>query len=177
MHIPDDEVFDLPLLESLKCNGTPDVPLSVIKRIAAKSIQAGHLKKLFIGGRLPRRDALIGYEEENPEYPASDSVTELSLSMVSMTEARFFDVLNLYPSVRKLDASENNMLTGVAVRDFVNRGITWLNVNKCPNISPDAVEWARSQGVYVEHKLHGSLATVRRAASFVDSAFATSAWP
>jgi F-box/TPR repeat protein Pof3 len=173
MHIPDDEVFDLPLLESLNCDGTPDVPMSVIKRIAAKSIQAGHLKKLLIGRRLPRRDPMSGHEEGYPDYPASDSVTELSLSTVSMSQARFFDVLNLYPNVRKLDASENNMLTGVAVRDFVNRGITSLNVNKCSYISPDAVEWARSQGVYVEHKVYGSIPTFRR---FVDSAFATSAW-
>ena len=146
--VPVDEIFDLPLLESLHCYETNNLPASLIKRLVAKSNEAGQLRRLSLGCRL--LDA--GRTPVEDEYPASSSVIELSINFLNLPEERVLAAVALFPNVHTLDVSDSPKVTGVAVKEFVRRGITHLNVRGCSRVSPDAIEWARAQGVEVEHR-------------------------
>lgn len=147
--VPVNEIFDLPLLESLLCHETHSLPASLIKRLVEKSNKAGRLRTLSLGDRL--LDS--GSTPVEDEYPASSSVTQLSIPLLNLPEGRVLAAAALFPNVRILDVSDNPKLTGVAVKEFVRRGITNLNVDGCFQISPDAIEWARAQGVEVGYKM------------------------
>lgn len=149
--VPEGETFDLPFLESLDCSLTSKIDVSLIKRLMAKSNAAGRLKRLCIGGRYQDD----GKSDVEDMYPASTSVTELSISSIAsncVKEDRILAVLALFPNVRILDLSNNQYVTGVSVRQFVLQGMTHLNLVNCPKISPDAIQWAESEDVIVEHK-------------------------
>lgn len=149
--VPEGETFDLPLLETLDCSLTSKLDVSLIKRLIEKSNEAGRLKRLCIGGRY-QDDGVNNVEDM---YPASNSVTELSISSIAsncVKESRILAVVALFPNVRILDVSNNQYLTGVSVRQFVLQQMTHLNLVNCPNISPDAIQWAQSEGVVVEYK-------------------------
>lgn len=151
--VPPGEVFDLPLLESLDYTLTSQLDVSLINSLVKQSNAAGRLQRLSLGGRY--RDDGVSKVEEH--YPASTSVTELSISSIAsncVKEDRMLSIVALFPNLRILDASCNRYITGVAVKQFVKQGITHLNLVNCPDISPDAIEWARSEGVIVEYKLN-----------------------
>jgi F-box/TPR repeat protein Pof3 len=139
-----DAPADLPLLETFNCEGT-FITADVLKVLTLPAIANGKLKSLLIGGRLA--DAHPGPAAE--EYPASEDLEELSLNTMQINDARALQILELYPKLRKLDVS-GTRVTGVAVRKFVNWGITSLNLDECIDVSSDAVDWARNKGVEVE---------------------------
>lgn len=143
-HEVEDEVYELPLLESFDCSGT-GVSAKTIKAITLKSIKAGNLKKLYMGSRLVEHRS-VPVEDE---HPASDSVEELSLASLIIRERRILEIIKLYPNLQRLDVSATKV-TGVAVRHFVENGIKWLKLDECSEVSPDAVEYARGKGVEVE---------------------------
>ncbi|TVY75748.1 F-box/TPR repeat protein pof3 [Lachnellula suecica] len=159
----DDKKFTvLPLLETFSCSGTA-LDGSFIKNLTGESVKRGNLKRLLIGDRFvetmgPVRD----------EYPVSDTVEELSLASLQLPEQRILQVVNLYPNVRKVDLS-GNKVTGVAVKDFVQRGVKYLKLNECSEVSTDAVEWARGRGVEVEFNFPSRSGNTR---AYRDTAFA-----
>jgi F-box/TPR repeat protein Pof3 len=75
---------------------------------------------------------------------------ELSLTKMQINDARVLQIIELYPKLRKLDVS-GTRVTGVAVRKFVERGMTSLNLDECVDVSSDAVDWARGKGAEVEY--------------------------
>lgn len=136
----------LPLLETFNCHTTALDAASVM-HITSESILQGHLKKLYIGGRM-------NADDQTPvelEFPSSGTVKELSLACLHLTDRRALQVVGLFPNLRKLDLS-NTKITGVAVKEFVGKGITSLKLNECDDISTDAIEWARGKGISVEYK-------------------------
>lgn len=142
--IGDDELFEIPLLESFNCESTCFTG-ALIERITRQSIKSGNLKSLQIGNRI-----------ENPnvrplgdKYLVSETVEELSMAGMTSGERQVLDTAKLFPNLKKLDVSMTR-ITGVAVKDFVNMGIKSLKLNECRSISPDAVEYARGKGVQVE---------------------------
>jgi F-box/TPR repeat protein Pof3 len=160
LYVEDEEIFDLPMLESFDCGDTA-LPGTLVKQITFRSVIAGNLKRLSIGGRVVD----YGMRSVEDEYPVSESVAELSVASLDISEERIIKIIKLYPNLRKLDVSRTKV-TGVAIKDFVNMGITWVKCNDCYYISPDAVEYARGNGVEVEFTFPS------RTASFRDSAFA-----
>jgi F-box/TPR repeat protein Pof3 len=134
----------LPNLETLDCSATFIGP-ETLKAMTAEPIKGGHLKQLAIGNRLSGVVA-VPVEEE---FPASESIEDLSLAYLIAPENRTIQTVSLYPNVKRLDVSASKV-TGVAVKHFVNMGVKYLNLTECPEVSGDAVEWARGMGVKVE---------------------------
>ena len=160
----DDELPALLLLETLDCSAT-GLTGQFIKALTSPSITEGNLKRLCVGDRLVEWRG--GPVED--EYPASNSVEELSLASLLIWEERMIEVVKLYPNLRRLDVS-GTKVTGVAVRCFVEMGITWLKLDECSEVSTDAVEWARGKGVEVEFNFPSR--GVGRSSGFRDRAFA-----
>jgi F-box/TPR repeat protein Pof3 len=148
----------LPLLESFACAST-HVEGYAIKMITAASIEAGNLKRLSLGRRLCEWLPGASVEEE---YPPSETLEELSLSFLIIGDQRVVQVASLYPKLHKLDVS-GTKVTGVAVRQFVDMGITWLGLNECEQVGLDAVEWARGKGVDVSFNFPSRSANSRNA--------------
>lgn len=116
-----------------------------IKNITRESIKRGNLKSLSIGNRIVSATGPI-----KDEFPASETVENLSIGFLDIQEERILQIVTLYPNLRRLDIS-GTKATGVAVKVFVQMGLQYLKLNECSNISSDAVEWARGQGVEVEY--------------------------
>lgn len=116
-----------------------------VKEITSHSIKAGNLKRLHLGARVEE----LFDRSAADEYPASNTVEDFSLAGSPHKDRRAIDIVNLYPNVRRLDVS-NTKITGVAVKHFVTMGVKWLKLNECSRVSPDAVEYARGNGVEVE---------------------------
>ncbi|KUJ18344.1 RNI-like protein [Mollisia scopiformis] len=135
----------MPLLERFNCHGT-NIDARAVKHLTYEGSINGHLKRLSLGARFIPTPA-VSVDEE---YPQSGSLEELSLDLLPIDDARAMEIVRLYPSLRKLDVSGTNV-TGVAVRDFVDRGITSLNLDNCRATSRDAVEWARGRGIEVSY--------------------------
>lgn len=136
----------LPLLETFNCHTTA-LDATHVMHITSEAILQRSLRKLYIGGRM-------NATEQTPveqEFPSSESVEELSLACLHLTDRRALQIVGLFPNLRKLDMS-NTKISGVAVKEFVEKGITSLKLNECVEISPDAVDWARSKGASVEFK-------------------------
>ncbi|KAE8445648.1 hypothetical protein EG329_012945 [Mollisiaceae sp. DMI_Dod_QoI] len=153
----------LPLLETFNCHCTA-LDAVTVKHITLEAIVNRHLKKLFIGGRM--NDTQQTPVEQ--EFPASETVEELSLALLHLNDSHALQIVGLYPNLRKVDMS-GTQITGVAVKELVNRGITSLKLNECHSISPDAVQWARSKGIDVLFNFPSRLAELQR---FSNSAIA-----
>jgi len=158
----EEKIISLPLLETFACART-SLDGSEIEVITRESVKSGSLKTLSIGDRIPYN---VGIAED--EYPASETVEELSLASLVMQEQRMIQIVNLYPNVRRLDVS-GTRLTGVAVKTFVQMGVEYLKLNECSEVGADAVEWARGQGVEVEFNFPSRSGNMR---GFRDTAFA-----
>ena len=157
------ECYDLPLLESFDCSGTA-LSRQMVKAFTLQSIKAGKLKKLCIGDRLT--EFTIGTPVED-EYPASNSVEELSLASMIIRENRLMQIIGLFPACRRMDLS-GTKITGVAVKQLVQMGVKWLRLDECSELSPDAVEYARGKGVDVQFNFPSRNG---RVASFRDASF------
>jgi F-box/TPR repeat protein Pof3 len=139
----EDEPISLPLLKTFACEATAIDP-TYLKLITRDSIKNGHLEKLLLGSRLT-----AGYEVPvADEFPASETVKELSIDHMQLNDMRVRQIVSLYPNVQKLDLSGTS-ITGVAVKAFVNLGVKTLILNECLNISPDAIQWARGKDINV----------------------------
>lgn len=158
-----DEIYELPLLESFDCSGTA-ISANLIKAITLQSIKSGNLKILYMGDRLVEFAPGIPVGDE---FPASNSVEELSLASLIIRERRMLEIIKLYPNLRKLDVSSTKV-TGVAVKHFVDMGIKWLKLDECSDVSPDAVEYARGKDVAVEFNFPSRSG---RVASFRDASY------
>lgn len=152
-----------PLLETFACAGTT-LNNSVIKDITRESSKRGNLKTLLIGDRVADWRGRV-----EDDYPASETVEELSLASLWEQEHKLIQIVNLYPNVRKLDISSTKA-TGVAVKYFVQMGVQYLKLNECSEVGIDAVEWARGQGVAVEFNFPSRSGNAR---GYRDSALAT----
>jgi F-box/TPR repeat protein Pof3 len=162
-HSIGDETYELPLLESFDCSGTA-ISRHMVKAVTLQSIKAGKLKKLYMGDRLT--EFLPGTAVED-EYPASNSVEELSLASLIIRERRILEVIKLYPNLERLDVS-GTKITGVAVKQLVQMGVKWLKLDECSEVSPDAVEYARGKGVDVQFNFPSRSG---RATSFRDASY------
>ncbi|PBP18355.1 F-box domain protein [Diplocarpon rosae] len=156
----------LPLLQSFECHSTA-LDGNALALILEASIKVGNLQILKVGGRLVNgRPNLVANE-----FPASESVEELSLASMDIGDRVALEVVGLYPNVKKLDMSSTR-ITGVAVKAFVQNGVKWLKMNHCESVGVDAVDWARGKGVEVMHNFGGQGVQVRVRPRFADSVFA-----
>lgn len=135
----------LPLLETFNCHQTALNAEQLIFLVGESAIH-GNLKRLHVGARMNTASDTPAEDE----FPRSKTVEELSLAQLHLADKRTLDIVALYPNLRKLDVS-STQVTGVAIKEFVNRGITTLKLDECNQISPDAVEWARGKGVQVSY--------------------------
>lgn len=135
----------MPLLETFNVHQTT-LDAQQVKHLTSEGIVMGNLKRLHLGARLNATPDTPADEE----FPASESVEELSLALLHLDDARTLSIIELYPNLKKLDVSGTHV-TGVAVKEFVNRGITSLKLDECSETSPDAVEYARGKGVEVSY--------------------------
>ncbi|KAH8687214.1 hypothetical protein BGZ60DRAFT_521877 [Tricladium varicosporioides] len=159
-------VNKLPFLETLDLSGTAFTGEG-IKRLTQESIKLKNLQALSLGMRIVGTTGSV-----TEEYPSADSVTALSLRNLLMWEKRLLEVVSLYPNLTRLDVS-GTKITGVAVKEFVKRGIKWLKLTDCREISTDAVEWARGQGVEVEYLFPSQTTSVK---AFRDTSFTGAFW-
>ncbi|KAL2071543.1 hypothetical protein VTL71DRAFT_12778 [Oculimacula yallundae] len=158
----------LPLLEIFACASTA-LDSEALKILTSASIKAGNLRRLTIGDRMvnPNQDLV------KEEFPACDTLEELSLASMILTDRPALDIVSLYPNIKRLDISATH-ISGVAVKAFVNMGLKWLRINECDRISADAVEWARGKDIEIIHNLMSRGTQVRGAARFADSVFGSS---
>ncbi|KAH7350943.1 hypothetical protein BKA65DRAFT_549929 [Rhexocercosporidium sp. MPI-PUGE-AT-0058] len=158
----------LPLLETFACASTA-LDGEALKAITAASIKAGNLKRLTIGDRMVNtRESLV-----KEDFPPCESLEELSLASMILSDRPALEIVGLYPNIKRLDISATH-ITGVAVKAFVNKGLKWLRINECDRISADAVEWARGNDIEIIHNLVSQGISVRGAARFADSVFGSS---
>lgn len=136
---------NMPLLETFNCHQTA-LDAQQVRHLISDAIINGHLKRLYLGARLNATQATPADEEFSP----SESVEELSLALLHLDDKRTLSIVALYPNLRKLDVSGTHV-TGVAIKEFVSRGITSLKLDECSETSLDAVEWARGKGVEVSY--------------------------
>ncbi|KAF4633666.1 hypothetical protein G7Y89_g4458 [Cudoniella acicularis] len=163
----EDEIqYNLPLLETLDCWNSGLSGKDIIS-LTQQSVKLGNLKALSVGLRIAEADGKV--EEE---YPASESVKSLSLAHLLIWEKRVLEIVKLYPNLTRLDVS-GTKITGVAVKEFVKRGIKWLKLNECQTISADAIEWARNQGVEVEFQFPSQNTSLK---TFRDNSFTGGFW-
>ncbi|KAI9055609.1 hypothetical protein LZ554_000554 [Drepanopeziza brunnea f. sp. 'monogermtubi'] len=156
----------LPLLETFACSST-SLDGNALKLIVGDSIEGGNLKSLELGDRhVNERPNLV-----KDDFPASETVEELSLAGMLLDDRSAPEVVGLYPNLKRLDMS-NTRITGVSVKAFVKMGIKWLKINGCDSISIDAVQWARGKDVEVNHNFVGQGVQMRQHPSIRDSAFA-----
>lgn len=122
---------------------------AAVAAVITPAINAGNLKVLRMGRiavlRAPGSDI-------TEHYPPSEIVEELGLGNLDLDEALALKIVRQYPSAKTIDLSWSK-ITGVTVRQLVERGVKVLNISGCSQISPDAVQFARSQGVIVDWKL------------------------
>jgi F-box/TPR repeat protein Pof3 len=140
----DNDPIVLPLLETLNIFGT-FINSHFLKAITFETIKNGNLKCLSVGGRLNDFNGLPAADE----YPPSETVEKLSLATLILGDKEAMGIVDLYPNLQSLDVTWTK-ITGVAVKHFVNKGVTSLKLDECHNLSTDAVEWARGKGVEVE---------------------------
>jgi F-box/TPR repeat protein Pof3 len=137
-----------------------------IKSVTQESIKRGNLKSLSIGDRIFEAEDLAVPAEN--AYPVSGTVEELSLALLMLSDREVIKIVNLYPNVQKLDVS-GTRITGVAVKTFVQLGVKRLKMNECSDVGPDAVEWARGQGIEVEFNFPSRSGNMK---GYRDAAFA-----
>jgi F-box/TPR repeat protein Pof3 len=150
-----DETYDLPLLESFKCESTY-ISGALLNALILKSVKSGNLKRLDISRTNVDPET---YAPGSSEYLASPTVEELSLAGLTsnagtasmLGERHIIAIVKCYPNVKELDVSRTKV-TGVAVKQFVSMGIKWLNLSECTEVGRDAVEYAQGKGVEVEFK-------------------------
>ncbi|KAF2839404.1 hypothetical protein M501DRAFT_1057677 [Patellaria atrata CBS 101060] len=87
--------------------------------------------------------------------PRLEKLEELALIDTPTVDDELASTLpDLFPRLRILNLSKTS-ISGVAVKVIVTklRGrLTFLGLNMCHRVSPDAVEWARQQGIEVSFK-------------------------
>ncbi|KAJ8062448.1 hypothetical protein OCU04_008986 [Sclerotinia nivalis] len=140
-----DDTILLPLLESFNCESTGLTEGLVVSMVKNTS----NLKYLLIGSRL------VGdYAAAHHDFPSCDSIEELHVSFLQYDEQNFINIVKKCPNLETLDISYTK-ITGVAVKQFVDQGIKWLDLRGCGKVSPDAVEYARGKGVNVTFNFAG----------------------
>ncbi|KAK5149623.1 hypothetical protein LTR04_006993 [Oleoguttula sp. CCFEE 6159] len=92
------------------------------------------------------------------------NVEELRLQATVLTDAVVEQLPILFPRLTRLDLSRTRV-TGVGVKAIVQQlggQLAWLGVDFCPDLGPDAVEWARGRGIAVAHQMHVDLGGERK---------------
>lgn len=83
-------------------------------------------------------------------------IEELGLTHCALDDKKGETLPILLHCLRRVDLSYTKV-TGVTVRALVQKlpkgQLEWLNVSYCDMLSPDAVEWARAQGVSVKYSM------------------------
>ncbi|KAB8290264.1 hypothetical protein EYC80_011130 [Monilinia laxa] len=134
-----EDTVSLSLLETFNCDSTglsDETVVSVIKN-------APNLKHLHMGSRL------VGdYIATHQSFPLCENIEELCVSYLPYEEKDFINLTSKCPNLKRLDIS-GTKITGVAVKHFVGQGITWIDLQVCDKVSPDAVEYARGKGAEV----------------------------
>lgn len=144
------EFFSLPLLETFYCQSTSIESVNLIT-ILQTSIQSDKLKSLGIGGQMIAVSDSTNNIPKN--LPLSHSLEELSLACLPLNDNQIKEILRLYPKLKKIDLSGTN-ITGVTMKVLIEKGgIEWIKVSDRMGVSFDAVEMARSKGIYVDFRL------------------------
>jgi len=86
----------------------------------------------------------------------------LEVEILGLTECTLNDKSvdffpDMAPKLRRLDLSKTS-INGVGIKHLVQvyKGqLEWLGLDHCQQLGADAVEWARSQGVQVSHRMTG----------------------
>ncbi|KAI9644137.1 hypothetical protein NHQ30_007490 [Ciborinia camelliae] len=129
----------LPFLETFNCENTGFTDETVV--VIVKN--ARNLKHLHIGNRL------VGdYSDAHNDFPLCENIEELDVSFLQYGEKDIIRMVDKCPNLKRLSA-RHTKITGVAVKHFVGRGVTWMSLQQCDKLSPDAVEYARGKGVQV----------------------------
>lgn len=88
------------------------------------------------------------------QHPRLCELEELCLPRLeSCCDEDVKGIVESLPKLHSLDLSENN-ITGVGVRRIVEASpVKDLIVDSCHSIGLDAIQWARSSGLKVQHRL------------------------
>ncbi|RDW81998.1 hypothetical protein BP6252_03110 [Coleophoma cylindrospora] len=148
------------MLTTFDCEET-EMTHAAVASVITPAIDARNLKILRMGTIAVERAPGSDITEH---YPPSETLEELGLGNLDLDEASALKIIRQYPNVTKIDLSWSK-ITGVAVRQLVERGVKILNVCGCSKISPDAIQFARSKCVVVDWHLP----TMARSRSFRDA--------
>lgn len=141
----------LPLLEILECENTGLNDKLIVTMLK----NSPNLKRVHIGSRL------VGdYAAAHHDFPLCESIEELGVKCLQYDEKDFIRMVGKCPNLKTLDISCTK-ITGVAVKRFVDQGLTSLDIDDCSKISSDAVEYARGKGVGVMFSFAAARAAFR----------------
>lgn len=149
MYVPetDDGGFYLPLLETLSIQQCLGVTAQGISDIVRQSNKVGNYKRLDVSGRFSNETSVI-----TDQFTSSTSLETLGLGRMRLKDKDIMSIIDLYPNLKHVNL-ESTSVTGVGLKYIVNKGITSINVDQCESLGEDAVVWARSMGVEVQHNM------------------------
>ncbi|POS86546.1 hypothetical protein EPUL_002628 [Erysiphe pulchra] len=147
------DLFFLPLLETFYCQST-SIEFHHLFAITKACIQANNFKSLGIGGHYHNHLIMVSHSTNNISrfLPPSLSLVELSLALLPIYDNQILEILHLYPKLMKIDLS-GTCVTGITIKALMEKGgIEWIKVSDQMSVSFDAVEMARSKGIYVDFR-------------------------
>jgi hypothetical protein len=112
--------------------------------ILKRSNELGNLTALDLSGRLS--------DNGSEQYISSQSLLSLGMGRLMIGDKTILAIIELYPNLREVNL-EQTRITGVGLKALVSKGIKSINVDHCDDLGEDAVLWARSQGVQVQHNM------------------------
>ncbi|CCU76345.1 F-box/TPR repeat containing protein pof3 [Blumeria hordei DH14] len=142
----DDDIFSLPLLETVSLENN-NIDISYIFAITESCIRANNLKTLRLGAfDIP----YTSDESLCDNFPASSTVEELSLRDLDMLDDNVLTIIELYPSLKKINLSFT-LITEVTVKELVDRGVESMIINDCDKVCDEIIKEVREKGVYISH--------------------------
>ncbi|KAK4978496.1 NAPDH-dependent diflavin reductase [Elasticomyces elasticus] len=96
--------------------------------------------------------------------PRLQVVEHLEFVEADVSDAGLIRLAEIAKTLRRVDIS-GTRVTGVGIKAFIlalKDTLEWIAVNNCANLSSDAVDWAREQGVIVEYRMSEPLTAERK---------------
>jgi F-box/TPR repeat protein Pof3 len=143
-HAPSEDGLDLPLLRTLSVQDSLQLTALGLFDILKRSNELGNLTALDLSGRLS--------DNGSEQYISSQSLLSLGMGRLMIGDKTILAIIELYPNLREVNL-EQTRITGVGLKALVSKGIKSINVDHCDDLGEDAVLWARSQGVQVQHNM------------------------
>lgn len=144
--------WSLPLLEELRIC-VAEIPFDNFElALQTKGLLDGQKPSCLHTLSMTASEARGKLTKDNLSHPRLAELKHLSLeSCHGVNDSHLSLVASHLPKLHSLNVSGTGA-TGAGIKEIVNNGLKRLVVNDCRFLGHDAVQWARTQGVQVEHR-------------------------